>query len=517
MNLENSHIYEYGVDLSSDCAPARVVRMVGQNKRVLDVGAGAGSISKLLQEVGHCRVTGLEINKEAIKKLSPYCERVYEADLNDSAWPELLADEDPFEVLVAADVLEHVYDPQAVLKAMLSLAAKDGQLVISLPHIAHNAILASLLDEDFEYRDWGLLDRTHLRFFGIKNIQKLFESAGLKIVDAQFVIIPSEETEFSEKWNSLSYELKNILQKNRFGEVYQVVIKAVSKEQEGAAINLMTLSAGLMNDSVFANYGYCYCCDQAVRFTADDNWFRDYYICSECGSIPRERALAWSMDKFFPDWRQATVHESSPVPRGVSEKLKQHCNHYIASQYFPGIESGEEHQGWRCENLEALSFADNSIDLHISQDVIEHLFNPDLAFQEIARTLRPGGMHIFTVPLVKKGSASEICAELGEDGTVEHLLEPEYHGNPVSEQGALVTRRWGYDICDYIFKSSGLFTRIIHLDALEWGIRAEYIEVLVTVKPLARADYTVPEPGPAKQIKNPDCGPFAWLKAKLKI
>ena len=240
-----------------------------------------------------------------------------------------------------------------------------------------------------------------------------------------------------------------------------------------------------MSNLVFENYGFCHCCEQAVKFTADDSWFRDHYICTECGSIPRERALSWSIDKFFPDWRKAKIHESSPVPRGASEKLRQHCDNYIASQYFPGVKSGTEHQGWRCEDLEALSFADSSIDLHISQDVMEHIFCPDRVFQEIARTLKPGGMHIFTVPLVNKIDASEIAAELGEDGVVKHRLAPEYHGNPVSEQGSLVTRRWGYDICDFIFKSSGLFTQIVYLDALEWGIRAEYIEVLLSRKPLS--------------------------------
>ena len=238
-----------------------------------------------------------------------------------------------------------------------------------------------------------------------------------------------------------------------------------------------------MANPVFVNYGYCHCCDQAVKFTASNHWFRDHYICTECGSIPRERALSWSIDKFYPDWRQAIIHESSPIPRGASEKLKRHCSSYTASQFFPGVEPGVEHQGWRCENLENLSFADNSIDLHVSQDVMEHIFSPDRVFREIARTLRPGGMHIFTVPLVNQTKASEICAEQGEDGEIRHLLEPEYHGNLISEQGALVTRRWGYDICDYIFKSSGLFTKIIYLNALEWGIRAEFIEVLVTLKP----------------------------------
>ena len=227
--------------MSSGSAPARVVRMVGRNKRVLDVGAGAGSISKLLQRDRFCRVTALEINKEAIKKLSEYCERVYEADLNDASWSELLAAEKPFDVLVAADVLEHVYDPLMVLQAMKGLIARDGQLVVSLPHIAHNAIIASLLDEDFAYQDWGLLDRTHIRFFGLKNMRELFVAAGLKIVDAQFVILPPEETEFSGKWNNLSEKVKDLLFENRFGEVYQVVIKAVAEKQEGVAIDLMSL------------------------------------------------------------------------------------------------------------------------------------------------------------------------------------------------------------------------------------------------------------------------------------
>ncbi len=253
MYLKNSHIYEYGVDPASDSAPARVVRMVGRNRRVLDVGAGAGSISKLLREVGNCRVTGLEINKEAIEKLSAYCERVYEADLNDNSWPELLQEEAPFDVLVAADVLEHVYDPQAVLKAMASLAAEAGRIVVSLPHIAHNAVIATLLDEDFEYRDWGLLDRTHIRFFGMRNIQKLFSAAGLQIIEAQFVTLSPEETEFSEKWQKLSEKIKEVLRKNRFGQVYQVVVKAAVATKKAETVDLMSLSVGTCNGKINKN------------------------------------------------------------------------------------------------------------------------------------------------------------------------------------------------------------------------------------------------------------------------
>jgi SAM-dependent methyltransferase len=231
------------------------------------------------------------------------------------------------------------------------------------------------------------------------------------------------------------------------------------------------------------NDGYCHSCDQKVTFSSAYSWLRDHYLCPRCGSVPRERALSYCIALFAPAWQKMRIHESSPVLRGASLKLKASASDYLGTYYFPDVPPGDTKNGNRCENLESLTFADDSIDLHVSQDVLEHVFHPDRAFREIARTLRPGGMHIFTVPLVNKEKPTEVCARLGPDGAIEHLREPEYHGNPISDQGALVVHRWGYDICDFIFKSSGLFTKMVVIDSLEWGIRAEYIEVLVSQKP----------------------------------
>lgn len=139
-------------------------------------------------------------------------------------------------------------------------------------------------------------------------------------------------------------------------------------------------------------------------------------------------------------------------------------------------------EGYRCEDLEGLSFPDESIDLHVTQDVIEHLFDPYRAFQEIARTLRPGGAHVFTVPLVNKLRPSRRRARLDDAGNVIHLAPPVYHGNPIDEAGSLVTIDWGFDICSHIFRSCGLFTHVVYIDDLSRGIRAEYIEVLITFK-----------------------------------
>src|SRR5215208_4305929 len=154
----------------------------------------------------------------------------------------------------------------------------------------------------------------------------------------------------------------------------------------------------------FTNKGFCYSCNQATRFTARYDWWRDHYVCENCRSVPRERAVMYCIEKFFPNWRESIIHESSPVGRGTSLRLKNEASNYFATQYFPGGAPGQMHIGFRNENLEQLTFENESIDLHVTQDVFEHIFNPAQAFREIARTLKPGGAHIFTTPLVNKTS-----------------------------------------------------------------------------------------------------------------
>lgn len=239
---EERHKYEYQVALDADSGPARVVRMVGENKRVLEVGSGPGSITKLLATVSACQVTAVDIDADSLQKIETYCEHIYQVDLNNAAWTESLAQESKYDVLVAADVLEHVYEPLTVLKSMKGFLNEAGYMVVSLPHVGHCVIHACLLDEDFEYNDFGLLDRTHIRFFGMKNIQRLFEDADMKIVQAEFVVRNPEHTEFANRWAKMSPDIKNMLAQNPYGLVYQVIVKAVPKHVDIEAVSLMSLA-----------------------------------------------------------------------------------------------------------------------------------------------------------------------------------------------------------------------------------------------------------------------------------
>jgi SAM-dependent methyltransferase len=234
---------------------------------------------------------------------------------------------------------------------------------------------------------------------------------------------------------------------------------------------------------VMHNSGYCYTCGKNVLFLSREEWLRDNYVCSNCQSIPRERALMYCIEKYYPQWQELVIHETSPINRGASKKLKRECKNYSASQFFPDFPAGSAHpSGFRNENISKMTFDDETFDLFISQDVMEHVYHPEKVFCEIARVLKTGGAHVFTVPLVNKKKPSQIRAIMDTNGKIAHFGEPEFHGNPVDELGSLVTMYWGFDITDFIFRYSKLYTTVVCIDNIDLGIRAEYIEVLISKK-----------------------------------
>lgn len=127
-----------------------------------------------------------------------------------------------------------------------------------------------------------------------------------------------------------------------------------------------------------------------------------------------------------------------------------------------------------------MTFADNSFDLLITQDVLEHVLTPARAFQEIARTLKPGGAHIFTVPLYK-GTETTVRA-VEHNGEVQYLQDKVFHSNPVNKNGSLVVTDWGDDLLQRIEEESGMQTEMLTFNDRGMGLDAEFLEVFVSRK-----------------------------------
>lgn len=228
------------------------------------------------------------------------------------------------------------------------------------------------------------------------------------------------------------------------------------------------------------NRGYCPVCEQETIFIRHNPWLRDYYKCMHCQSIPRHRALINALNIFSPGWPDMVIHESSPGGTS-SEHISRKCKKYSISHFFPDTPTGSLKNGVRCENLEEMTFEDSRFGLFITQDVFEHVNHPQKAFKEIARVLKPGGMHIFTVPVYHdlKETRPRIAIQ---DGKIQHLLEPVYHGNPIDRKGSLVTVDYGNDFTDLIFRSSGMATTIYLQKDPRMGLDAEFLEVFISRK-----------------------------------
>ncbi|MDH3688218.1 MAG: class I SAM-dependent methyltransferase [Gammaproteobacteria bacterium] len=227
------------------------------------------------------------------------------------------------------------------------------------------------------------------------------------------------------------------------------------------------------------NVGVCPICERRTFFYKEGEWLRDQYRCFRCYSIPRWRALMLVLQTEFPDWRKLKIHESSPG--GASSfKLARECESYVASHYYHDIPLGEIRDGFRCEDLERQTFPDRNFDLVVSQDVFEHVLDPEKGFAEVARTLRPGGAHVFTVPWYHWQGTLVRAAR--KDGEVQYLTEPDYHGNPIDPNGSLVVTEWGRDLCQLIYGWSGLRTTVLkHVDP-RLGLNGEFLEVFVSRK-----------------------------------
>lgn len=230
----------------------------------------------------------------------------------------------------------------------------------------------------------------------------------------------------------------------------------------------------------FLDYkGYCPICDKEVRFLSKESWYRDHLFCCSCFSIPRFRAFFYVLKKLFPNYRYLKIHESSPLDT-MSKRMFGDCSFYTASHYFPDIPLGEKKDGYRCEDLERLTFKDNTFDLFITMDVMEHVLDPDIAFKNIQRVLKPGGAHIFTLPIYDRPE-TVVRAYRDKTGEIHHLLPDEYHGNPIAD-GSLVIREWGKDVSEYIYEATGMPTKIYNCQNERMGILGEMTEVLVSQK-----------------------------------
>jgi O-antigen biosynthesis protein len=150
--------------------------------RVLEVGCATGQLGRLLKTRGH-HVTGIELVPEVAEAAREHLDHVVNADVETDGFPFA---PDSFDCIVFADVLEHLIDPWRVLREAVEVLSPDGCVVASIPNVQNVDVIWRLLRGRWDYRERGITDFGHLRFFTLRTIRGLLEQADLEIVEVKY-------------------------------------------------------------------------------------------------------------------------------------------------------------------------------------------------------------------------------------------------------------------------------------------------------------------------------------------
>jgi len=219
------------IDLDSGSVHADVVGLVGESRRVLEVGTATGYMSRALTERG-CEVVGIELDPDMAERAGEFCERMIVGDAETLDLEHELEGE-RFDAIVTADVLEHLKEPLRLLQRLRPFLKADGYFVISVPNVAHGSVRLALLSGRFDYQDIGLLDSTHLRFFTRETLEQLLDEAELGLAELRRHERTLEASEVRFNADAISPEVMEEVNGDPDARTYQYVAKAILMPQEG--------------------------------------------------------------------------------------------------------------------------------------------------------------------------------------------------------------------------------------------------------------------------------------------
>ena len=196
----------------------------GAGNLILEVGTSTGYLTRILRDLGN-RVIGIEVDVEAAKIAEKYCDLMITGDVEEIDLDDYLAP-GSIDVAVFGDVLEHLRYPASVLKKVRRFLKPQGSVVISIPNVCHGDVLINLLTGDFRYTSMGLLDETHLRFFGLKNVLDLLDGSGYSITEIRTTRLPVGGTELRRDPEEVPREIRRFIEGLPNADVYQFVLLA---------------------------------------------------------------------------------------------------------------------------------------------------------------------------------------------------------------------------------------------------------------------------------------------------
>jgi SAM-dependent methyltransferase len=214
---------EYQLKPSEDSSHGRISALLSSRppSNILDLGCSSGLLAERLRSMGH-RVTGVDLAE--LPGVVERTDAFFKSDLNDRIPAEAGTD---FDIVLAADVLEHLVNPGTLMKQIQDAVSPDGTVIFCVPNMAHWYPRFRSAMGLFDYDQRGILDSTHLRFFTRRSIRKLIERQGYSIQRVEPIGLPFDalKVEGSKgRWLRLADHLLLSLWPTMFG--YQFIVEA---------------------------------------------------------------------------------------------------------------------------------------------------------------------------------------------------------------------------------------------------------------------------------------------------
>ena len=190
--------YEHG-SLDPGDVSLQLVELIAPRSRVLDVGCGTGVITDVIRSLRSASVIGIEPDPTRVQRARARGLEVHEGVLT----AEFLRQHERFDVIVFADVLEHLPNPAAVVLLAKEGLKPGGSVVISVPNVAHWFVRSALFWGSFDYEESGLMDATHLRWFTRQTIRELLERLGFEVTALRCTVnigLPSYSQRAPWRW-----------------------------------------------------------------------------------------------------------------------------------------------------------------------------------------------------------------------------------------------------------------------------------------------------------------------------
>ncbi|MBE5949655.1 MAG: class I SAM-dependent methyltransferase [Lachnospiraceae bacterium] len=214
--------YNFDLDMVNTNSLSLIINQIKRGSTVLEFGPANGRMTKYLKEALDCKVYLVEIDGEAGREALQYGEDLVIDDIETYSWYDKYENL-RFDYITFADVLEHLRNPEKVIIRAKQLLKQDGSIIFSVPNMAHNSILISLLNHEFEYTKVGLLDNTHIHFFTKNSIEKMLNRTGLTATKRFATYAPVGSTEIPVHNEDVTGIEPLFWRTRKYGEIYQYI------------------------------------------------------------------------------------------------------------------------------------------------------------------------------------------------------------------------------------------------------------------------------------------------------